>query len=111
MNFDFQQILKRIGLLMGEMPLIKSGVVVISGVKLVGNGQIGLNCAATVCERKTFANFGRWIPQKMVKPSQTQSNPVRLNPTKSNLIQPNPTNKMAWAVPAWCKTATEACNP
>jgi hypothetical protein len=101
MNFDFQQILKRTGLLMGEMQPIKSGMIAVSAAKPVANGQIGLNCVSTICERMTFEYFRGWISQK----------PVKLNPTQSDLIQPNPTKKMAWISPARFKTGMEARNP
>jgi hypothetical protein len=104
MNLDFQQILKRTGWLMGEISSIKSRMVAISAMKLTVNGEIGLNYIATICERKISANFCRWIPK----------NPVKLNPTKSNLIQPNPTKsnqKIAWTGLGGFKIAMEACNP
>src|ERR1017187_6694367 len=98
MNFDFQQILKRTGLLMGEMQPIKSGMIAVSAAKPVANGQIGLNCVSTICERMTFEYFRGWIFQK----------PVKLNSTQSDLIRPNPTKKMAWFSPARLKKAREA---
>ncbi|MGD1088061.1 MAG: hypothetical protein ABR955_04970 [Verrucomicrobiota bacterium] len=93
MNFDFQRILKRAGLLMGEMQPIKSGMVAVPAAKPVANGQIGLNCVTTTCERMTFAHFRGWVSK----------NPIQPNPTQSNLIQPNPTKKMAWTTPVWFK--------
>jgi hypothetical protein len=49
----------------------------------------------------TFEYFRGWISQK----------PVKLNPIQSDLIQPNPTKKMAWISPARFKTGMEARNP
>jgi hypothetical protein len=101
MNFDFQHILKRTGLLMVEMQPIKSGLIAVSAIKPVANGQIGLNCVATVYERMTSSCFRGWVPKNPVKPSQT----------KSNQIKPNQTKKMAWITPARFKTGMEARNP
>jgi hypothetical protein len=99
MNFDFQHILKRTGLV--EMQPVKSGLIAVSATKPVANGQMGLNCVATFYERMTSSYFGDWIPKKPVKPGQTQS----------NLIQPNPTKKTAWISHARFKTGMEARNP
>src|SRR5271163_1927426 len=93
MNLDFQQILKRAGLLMGEMQPIKLWMVAVPVVKSVANGQIGLNCVTTICERMTFAQFG----------SRISKNPIQPNPTQSNLIQPNPTKKTTWTTLVWFK--------
>jgi hypothetical protein len=82
MNLDFQQILKRAGLLMGEIQPIKSWMFAIPAVKMVANGQIGLNCVTTACERMGFANFRDWISKNPVKPSQTKSGKVRQSPTQ-----------------------------
>jgi len=101
MNFDFQRILKRTGLLMVEMQPIKSGLIAVSATKPVANGKMGLNCVATDYDRMTSSCFGDWVQKTPVKPSQTQS----------NLIQPNPTKKVAWISPARFKTGREACNP
>jgi hypothetical protein len=100
MNLDFQQILKRTGLLMDEMPPVKSGMFAVSAAKSPGNGQIGLNYVVTICERMAFACFGGWIPENPVKPSQTQS----------NLIKPNQTKKITWISPVRFKTGMEAHN-
>jgi hypothetical protein len=101
MSFDFQQILKRAGLLMGEMSPIKSWIVATLAAKPVANGQIGLNCVATICERMAFAYGDGWISQK----------PVKLSPTQSDLIRPNPTKKNAWISPERFKTGMGARNP
>jgi hypothetical protein len=101
MNFDFQHILKRIGLLMVEMQPIKSGLIAISATKPVANGKIGLNCVATSYERMTYSYFRGWVPKNPVKPSQA----------KSSQIKPNQAKKMAWIAPAWFKTGMEASNP
>jgi hypothetical protein len=100
MNLDFQQILKRIGLLMDEMPPVKSGVLSVLAAKPGANGQIGLNYVVTICERMAFVCFGGWIPENPVKPS----------PTKSDQVRPNPTIEMFWISPAWFKTGMEAHN-
>jgi hypothetical protein len=98
MNFDFQKILKRAGFLMDEMQPIKSWMVAVPPVKPVANGQIGLNFVVTVCKRMTFAQFR----------SRISKNPVRPNPTQSNLIQPNPTKKTTWTALAQFETGMEA---
>jgi hypothetical protein len=90
MNFYFQQILKRTGLLMGEIPPIKSGILAVSAARPASNGETGLNCVVTGGERMAFENFRGWIPKKS--------------------IQPNPTKKTAWISPAWFKIGMEACN-
>jgi hypothetical protein len=101
MNFDFQHILKRAGLLMVEMQPIKSGLIAISAIKPVANGQIGLNCVATFYERRTPSYFGDWVTKIPVKPRQA----------KSSQIKPNQARRMAWISPARFKTGMEARNP
>jgi hypothetical protein len=100
MNLDFQRILKRASLLMGEMQPIKSWMVAVPAAKPVANGQNGLNFITTICERMDYAHFSGWISKIPIQP----------NPTQSNLIQPNPTKKVTWTVLARFKTGMEACN-
>jgi hypothetical protein len=100
MNLDFQQILKRTGLFLGEMQPIRSWIVATLAAKPVANGPTGLNCVLTICDKMTFAYFRGWIPQNLIK----------LNQAKSNQIKPDQTKKMAWTASARFKTKMEACN-
>jgi hypothetical protein len=100
MNLDFQQILLRPGLLTNEMPPNRSGMIAISGTNPDADKLASRNDSVTTCERNAFVNFGGWISRNPVKPGQTQS----------NLIQPNPTKKIAWISPAWFKAGMAAYN-
>jgi hypothetical protein len=101
MNLDFQQTLKRPGWLKCEMPLIISWMPAVSAANPAANSLAGRNFDVTICERKPFINFGGRAIKNPVKPSQTQSNPVK----------PNSPPKKAWIFSARFKTGMEARNP
>jgi hypothetical protein len=100
MNLDFEQILKRTGLFLGEMQPIKSWIVT-TLAKPAADGQTGLNFVVTICEKMTFSYFRGWIPKNPIKPNKAQL----------SLIKPNKAKKISWTASARFKTKMEACNP